>query len=303
MIIWKGFFVKMKYTLQDFNIEMNVSRIANIQYFEFISNYYTESDYHNFCELLYVDNGTIMVDSDNFRGSLSANQMIVHMANEKHSLSAGQGDAPNVIIIGFECKSPYLEYFSKVSTTLSSEQGRALARILGEAMNIYEPPYDVPNTTYMKKRKEYPFGTDQMIKISLEMFLISLVRTHRNSSNLIQKKHYNAENNDPVYRYVTENYRSKITLSELCFLFVTNKTTLCKEFKEKHGETIVNYINRLRIREAKKLLREGENGILEISEKVGMGSVHYFNRIFKKNTGQTPSEYLKSVRSKLNQEK
>ena len=291
----------MKYTLQDFNIQMNVSRIANIQYFEFTSDYHTQNDSHDFCELLYVDKGTITVSSDNFKGNLSVNQMIIHNANEVHSLSTPDNVVPNVIIIGFECESPYLDCFSKSPVTLSAENTKALARIIQEAMNIYEPPYDVPNTTYMKKRKEYPFGTDQMIKISLEAFLISLVREYRSSNAKISKGGDAAESSDPVYRYITENYNSKVTLANLCFLFNTNKTTLCRNFKEKHGDTVMNYMNKLRIREAKILLREGKEGITEISEMTGYDSVHYFSRIFKKYTGQSPSEYQKSVKSKLSQ--
>lgn len=293
----------MQYTLQDFNIQMNVSRIANIQYFEFTSDYHTQNDSHNFCELLYVDKGTITVTSDNFKGNLSVNQMIIHNANEVHSLSTPDNVAPNVIIIGFKCESPYLDCFSKAPVKLSSENTKALAKILQEAMNIYEPPYDVPNTTYMKKRKDYPFGTDQMIKLSLEAFLILLVREYLSSNAKISKGVDAVENSDPVHRYISENYNFKITLANLCFLFSTNKTTLCRNFKEKHGDTVMNYINKLRIREAKILLREGKDGITEISDRIGYDSVHYFSRIFKKYTGQSPSEYQKSVKSKLNQTK
>ena len=293
----------MQYTLQNFNIQMNVSRIANIQYFEFTSDYHTQNDSHNFCELLYVDKGTITVASDNFKGNLSVNQMIIHNANEVHSLSTPDNVAPNVIIIGFECASPYLDCFSKAPVTLSAENTKALAKILQEAMNIYEPPYDVPNTTYMKKRKDYRFGTDQMIKLSLEAFLILLVREYLSSNAKTSKGTDAEENSDPVHRYISENYNSKITLANLCFLFSTNKTTLCRNFKEKHGDTVMNYINKLRIREAKILLREGKDGITEISDRIGYDSVHYFSRIFKKYTGQSPSEYQKSVKSKLNQTK
>lgn len=292
--------INMKYTLQKFNIQMNVSKIANIQYFEFTSDYHTQNDSHDFCELLYVDKGTIMVSAESFKGSLSVNQMIIHKANEIHSLSTPDTSAPNVIIIGFRCVSPELEGFSKAPVTLSSELSRALAKILQEAIIIYEPPYDVPNTTYMKKRNEYPFGTDQMIKISLEEFLILLVREYQNNNIKAEESQHSAVNTDPVYRYITENYNTKITLSNLCFLFGTNKTTLCRAFKEKYDDTIMNYINKFRIREAKTLLREGKKSITEISEKVGFDSVHYFSRVFEKHTGQPPSSYVKSVRSKLN---
>ena len=45
-----------------------------------------------------------------------------------------------------------------------------------EAMNVFAPPYDVPFTMEMKKRENAAFGSEQMLKINLEAFLISIIR-------------------------------------------------------------------------------------------------------------------------------
>jgi AraC-like DNA-binding protein len=74
-----------------------------------------------------------------------------------------------------------------------------------------------------------------------------------------------------------------------------NKTTLCRSFREAFDTTILNYINELRIREAKEYLSRGESSITEISDALGFTSVHYFCRLFKQYTNQSPTEYAKSV--------
>lgn len=290
----------MEFNLHSFNTQMNVSKIANIHYFEFTNHYHTRNDSHNFCELLYVDKGTLSVYSENFSGVLCVNQMIIHRPNEIHSLTTSDTVAPNVIIVGFECESEELVPFSKKPTTLTAEQIKTLSRVLQEGMNVFEPPYDVPNTPHMPKRKQYLFGADQLLKISLESFLISLVRELEmpdapSVSGITTNSAIGA-----VHQYIKENYTGKITLDNLCFLFAMNKTTLCRAFRQEYGITVGEYINSLRIREAKSLLRSGEYSSTQISEKLGFSSVHYFSRIYKKTTGQTPSEYLKSVKSKLN---
>lgn len=291
----------MDFKLQKCKIQMNVKRIANIHYFEFTNEYHTAVDAHNFCELIYVDTGTLSVDAENFNGDLSVNQLIIHRPNEVHSLSTADSVAPNVIIIGFECESEALVPFSKSPVTLTSEHAKALARVMAEGMSIYEPPYDIPNTTYMKKRKDFPFGADQMIKIGLESFLITLVRDFCENESTNEATHNTTLGNiQAIYQYITENYNTKITLDNLCFLFGTNKTTLCRSFRQEYGTTILNYINSLKIREAKSLLRKNRMNSTQIAETLGYESIHYFCRQFKKETGQTPTEYAKSIRSKLN---
>ncbi len=291
----------MDFKLQKCKIQMNVSRIANIHYFEFTNEYHTAVDSHNFCELIYVDTGNLSVRADNFCGDLSVNQLIIHRPNEVHSLSTSDAVAPNVIIIGFECESEALVPFSKAPITLTPEHTKALARIMAEGMSIYEPPYDIPNTTYMKKRRDFPFGADQMIKIGLESFLITLVRDFCENEGAKETTHDTSISNiQAIHQYVTENYNTKITLDNLCFLFSTNKTTLCRSFRQEYGTTILNYINSLKIREAKSLLRKNQMTATQIAESLGYESIHYFCRQFKKITGQTPTEYSKSIRSKLN---
>ena len=290
----------MEFTLQEFNIQVNVKRIANLQYFEFTNHYSTKSDSHNFYELLYIDRGNIYITADNYVGNLAVNQIIIHQPNEKHSLTTSDTIAPNIIIIGFECESDALASFSEKPITLNSEQISSLAKILQEGMSIFKPPYDMLNQAYMPKRDTYPFGADQMIKIGLEAFLINLIRGQEKETS--PQKLYNGANNviEAVHKYISENFCSKLSLDNLCFLFGINKTTLCMNFKNTYGKTIFNYISDLKIKEAKALLRSKKMSITEISEMLGFESVHYFCRTFKKNTGVSPTEYAGMIRSKLN---
>ncbi len=288
----------LEYKLKKFSYAISVSRIANLHYFEFTNEFYTSRDKHAFCELLYVDSGFITVDADNYIGLVKENQLIIHKNNEEHALSCPGNEASNVIIIGFECNCPELDSFSNSPVTLNEVQKKILTEIIKEGRNVFEPPYDIPSQKDMKKKKEYPFGADQLIKIKLENLLIELIRsktiTYENDKDDI------ADNNiSEVARYLRENYREKIRLSELCFLFGTNNTTLCSKFHMAYGETIISYANKLKIKEAKKLMRSGSYSLTEISSMVGFSSVHYFSRIFKQYEGQPPTYYIKTIKSRL----
>lgn len=288
----------MDFKLKKFKKAVNVTRIANIHYFEFTGEYETFKDKHSFRELVYTDTGKIKVESENYSGILNAGQYIIHKADETHSLSCIEDIAPNVIIIGFECETPELDEFSVDINTLPENCQRLLADIVKEGRTVFMPPYDQPNLKDMKKRKSYPFGADQMVKLKLETFLIELVRSKSAVSNDMLKSGINSRIGE-IYSYINENFKENVTLDELCFFSGTNKTTLCTEFKKAYGETIVNYINKLRIKEAKKLLREGNFNLTQIAEYVGFSSVHYFSRMFKQREKMSPTDYIKTIKSKL----
>lgn len=287
----------MEFKLKKFKQDINVTRIANIHYFEFTKEYQTYKDKHAFRELVYVDNGEINVSSENYTGKLEKNQLIIHKAEEIHSLSCPNNKAPNVIIIGFECSAAELDVFAATPTNLSGECQKLLTDVIKEGRNVFLPPYDVPYLKDMRKRKEYPFGADQLIKLKLEIFFIELIRG-------LDVKKILSENLDDyklneIYNYINENYKEKITLDELCFLYGTNKTSLCASFKRAYGETVISFINRKRIKEAKRLFREGKYNLTQIGEMVGFSSLHYFSRIFKQYEGISPTEYFRTLKSRF----
>jgi|LSQX01.2.fsa_nt_gb AraC-like DNA-binding protein len=288
----------MEFKLKQFKREIEVSKIANIHYFEFTKQYHTFMDSHAFRELVYVDSGRISVEADGYNGILNTNHIIIHKANQTHSLSCPNDDAPNVIIIGFECKNSELDTFSSQPILLSPEQQKILTEIIREGRNVFLPPYDVPNLKNMKKRQDYPFGADQLIKIKLEELLISIVRS-RSTTSKSSVEDVNDHNILKISAYINENFREKINLDELCFLYSTNKTTLCHNFKAEFGETIIEHINKLKIKEAKKLFREGSLNMTQIATSVGFSSIHYFSKTFKQYENKSPSEYIKTIKSRL----
>lgn len=290
----------MYYKLQNLNVPLNVTGVANIHYFEFTNEYHTYNDSHNFYELLYVDRGSVMVEAENYTGTLSNNQILIHMPNENHLLRCKDSISPNVIVIGFACNSGDLKIFSTSPFKLEPRHKKMLSEIMKEGMNVFEPPYDVPFTVEMKKRENPPYASEQMLKINLENFLITIMRDYYENSVNSESTALSDTKIASVYSYISAHYIEKISLEDLCFLFGLNKTSLCKKFKTEYGITILNYIIKLKINEAKALIREQKLSVTEISEKLGFNSIHYFCRQFKKHTGLSPKEYSKTVKSKLN---
>lgn len=97
---------------------------------------------------------------------------------------------------------------------------------------------------------------------------------------------------DSIRSYLTANYDSPITLDDLAQQYNFTPSYLIKAFKRQVGESPIQYLIRLRMEEAKRLLSAApELEIRQIGEIVGYADPHYFSRIFRNTSGLTPSEY------------
>ena len=65
------------------------------------------------------------------------------------------------------------------------------------------------------------------------------------------------------------------------------------------GVNFNEYLNQVRIRKAKELLREPDAVIYEVAEKTGFSDYKYFTKVFKKLCGCSPSEYVKTGECKI----
>lgn len=98
-----------------------------------------------------------------------------------------------------------------------------------------------------------------------------------------------------VQEYINRNFHQEISLADISDKFFINPYYFSQLFKKKTGETYQNYLTKVRIERAKKLLEETDLKIYEICEMVGYIDVNHFNRIFEKREGVKPSHYRKNI--------
>jgi two-component system response regulator YesN len=94
-----------------------------------------------------------------------------------------------------------------------------------------------------------------------------------------------------VVEYVHRNYREQITLKDVADLFYINPVYLGRAFQKATGVSFKQYINELRITEAKRLLSQTDKLIYEIAEQVGYSESKYFIAKFINEVGVSPSNY------------
>ncbi|MDF2927628.1 MAG: hypothetical protein K0R57_6542 [Paenibacillaceae bacterium] len=95
-----------------------------------------------------------------------------------------------------------------------------------------------------------------------------------------------------VRSYISGHYTEPdLSLADVSEAFDVNLKTLSRIFKEEIGEKFVDYVNRVRIEHAKRLLAQTNEPVLRVSEQAGYLSSISFNRAFKKYIGMTPGDY------------
>ncbi len=99
-----------------------------------------------------------------------------------------------------------------------------------------------------------------------------------------------------IIGYINNNYFEDITLDMLSKRFYISPYYLSRTLKKVYGISFVEYLNNVRVKEAKRLLVSTKMSITEICTAVGYKSITHFGRIFKKITAYSPLEYRKGHR-------
>ncbi len=98
-----------------------------------------------------------------------------------------------------------------------------------------------------------------------------------------------------ILDYVNYNYALQdMSIKKVAEIFFYNEKYISSLFIKKTGVKFTDYISKLRIEYASKLIKNGDVNITDISYKCGFSDPLYFSKVFKKNTGKSPTEYIKN---------
>ena len=92
-------------------------------------------------------------------------------------------------------------------------------------------------------------------------------------------------------RILDQRFREDISLTELSAMLNLSHTYLSTLFKEETGITVSQYLTKIRMKEARRLLLTSQDQVSQIAVQVGYQDEKYFMRVFKKENGLTVSEF------------
>lgn len=163
-------------------------------------------------------------------------------------------------------KFPYFhEHF-----IMTVQENNALSEIAHELMKNYITPTN-------------------LAKIKTRQLFFKLIETVLMSS---AKEVDNDDQMEKAVKFIHEHYEKSILIQNIANELGVERRRFAYLFERYTGLSPLNYLTEVRMRHAKELLRNGCS-VMEAAEKVGYSDSFYFSRVFKKQTGLSPTQFKK----------
>lgn len=179
------------------------------------------------------------------------------------------------------CSIKYMESLSKDLNRLVFEC--FFSKLGDESVDIYKQFNKVETIYNFENFYEYYQAVEEL-----------LMRLHEYNKQ-IRLVYSEQSYMDKAVCFIKENYYKDLNLAVVSNHISLNYSYFSHMFKEYTGQNFVDYLKKIRIEEAKKLLKQPDYKVFEISEKVGYKNPKQFARVFREIEGISPTEYREQV--------
>ncbi|HEY5557926.1 PocR ligand-binding domain-containing protein [Acetobacterium sp.] len=123
---------------------------------------------------------------------------------------------------------------------------------------------------------------NELVTATLECYLEE-IQNHRKSKNRMTI--------EGIKGYIRNNYHNNRTLEEIADSVYLSPFYVSRIFKESENMTVMDYMTKVKIDEAKKMLGNPRYKIEEIASNLGYKDGSYFSKVFRRNEGMTPTQF------------
>ncbi len=140
----------------------------------------------------------------------------------------------------------------------------------------------------------------EMAILTSKFFAVDIDRNSQSAFMMFQgQKNHVDKDIKQAQEFIEANYPEKVTVEELADRFAIGRRSFERRFKKATNNTVVEYLQRVRIEAAKRRFESSRKSINEVMYDVGYTDTKAFRDVFKKITGLTPVEYRNKF-SKVN---
>ncbi len=247
---------------------------------------------HKFLELAYVTEGSAVHTLNSKQTIISKGDYYIIDYGGVHGYTSTDGKPFEVINCIF--KPEFIDKTLRYCQNFQLLLRHYLIRVEADSLAINPSNslfHDSDGTIYSYFNKllaEYEkrqSGFMEIMRCTIIEMIISIIR----SINL----NYAVDNTEisKILAYINENYSGNISLNEISKKFGFSVPYLSKKFKIELGVCFSDYIKKVRIDEACRLLADTDKKISDISQTVGYKDTDFFYTVFKKITGKTPGHF------------
>lgn len=136
------------------------------------------------------------------------------------------------------------------------------------------------------------YTSREMSIMASKFFLLEMGRNSQSPFVMFrgQKDHEDTEI-VKAQEYIEKHYQAKLTVDELADKYGIGRRTFERRFKKATSNTVVEYMQRVKMEAAKKQLESGRKTVSEVMHDVGYTDTKAFRDVFKKVTGMSPVDY------------
>lgn len=274
--------------------ELTISTLYMVHYYELTKHFSSPLKVCKAWELVYVDRGELIVNTDKDSFPLTSGELYLHIPGEPHSLQGDGVNVANVLTVIFPSRSPILYQLRNRRLRPNTAQKGLLKDILKESRASFGSRLDDPLKQTLIRARETPIASEQMIGCYMTELLVSLLR-QVNRPRYVDKKIGTQPMLDAIITYMREHLTAKMSLALLSEEFHVSPSYIKRLFAQYKQMGTMKFFTNMKIEQAKEFLRQREKNISQVAEELGYDNIYYFCNQFKKFTGMSPMEYRKSV--------
>ena len=242
--------------------------------------------YHNEFELLVASKGALSVQIEENTYTLSEGDGIFINSGLLHMISAADNESHGFIAIVFD--------YSILCTEHDTVFNKYIQPIINGTLLV--PAILAPDVCKIVRSvciayEDACFGFELYIKQSLLHILHLFVQSSEPTTLPVQNTKSIIIKN--VLDYVEQNYSEQISLQNMADYIHISKEYLCRVFNIMSDTTPVEYLNRYRIKQSTYLLIHTDRSIADIALSCGFNNSSYYNKLFLRYMGCTPTKYRK----------
>lgn len=245
----------------------------------------TTAHWHEFMEIEFVSkgSGTHMINNQAY--SLERGSIYIVTPSDFHYLNCYPENWLELWNVAFDISvlSPEIaELISSSKNILQAKFSEELTKSVEEAFIYCKKAFD-------ERKKLSPLIMKNEIEKIILFVIKDIEENHRYTARSIDK------NLTPIIQqtihYIQMHFREKIPLFETAKALNISENYLGEIFTKEMGMSYNNYVNKIRLKYSKNLLKQNDLSISQICHTSGFSTASYFSKLFYNTYGELPSEY------------
>ncbi|MBQ8510029.1 MAG: helix-turn-helix transcriptional regulator [Clostridia bacterium] len=232
--------------------------------------------------LVYCQSGEAVFDFGASICTIRPGQMMFLSANSSYTVSCSSMEPFVHYTVNFRVERPDTAEQTAFSEIIGGHVHYVTA--CGNS-NIYLEPFENLLSSWHSKRNGYRVMAKSVLYELLYLYFTDAGRSLRNKDDYNQLL--------PARRMLDESYMDNVSVAELAALCGLSETHFRRLFLKLFGTTPTEYRLKKRVLRAKDLLLSGLYSVSETAREVGFSDPNYFTRVFRQQTGSSPTDFMK----------